>query len=322
MTGFHEISLLSAGLAFFTFLAITPLLATTVMVYGLVGDPQMVREEMSSLVTFLPHDAATLIEGQLMRAVTTAGGVTGFALVIALFFAIYGAMRGAWGIISALNIINEEMETRSIWRLSLRAVWLTLAMVLIAIVGITCGVVFAWLETQSSGFLGGGLTLLIKIVTWLAAILLGSGGFALVMRYGPDRNPAKWRWLAPGAVIATLLWIVISFGFSLYIAYVSNYNATYGSLSAVVVFIMWLYLSAYGILLGALLNAEIERQTITDTTRGPDRPPGERGAVLADMIEAPRTSEEAYEKRRRRAERARWRADRLRHLRRSRKKPG
>ena len=101
---------------------------------------------------------------------------------------------------------------------------------------------------------------LFRIAAWLAAILLGTGGFALIMRYGPDRQQAKWRWLSPGAVVATMLWMAASFGFSIYVAYISNYSATYGSMSAVVVFLMWLYLSAYIVLLGAVLNAELARR--------------------------------------------------------------
>lgn len=285
MIGFHELGLLAAGLAFFVFLALTPLIAATVMVYGLIGDPATVQVQMDAIVHVVPIEAARLIQEQLLQIVTTSTGVTGFALVIALFFAVYGGMRAASGMISALNIINEEHETRSFIKLTLRAGALTVAAVFIALTGLLSGGVFAWLQTQTGMFLGAGATLFFKLLTWSAAIALGTAGFALIMRYGPDRRPAKWRWLTPGSLLATILWIFVSFGFSLYVAYISDYNATYGSLSAIVVFLMWLFLSAYGILLGALLNAEIERQTYCDTTTGPSMPPGERGAVLADQVD-------------------------------------
>ncbi|MBB4856706.1 membrane protein [Novosphingobium chloroacetimidivorans] len=311
MIGFHELGLLAAGLAFFVFLAITPLIAATVMIYGLIGDTASVQKQMEAIVHVVPAEAARLIQEQLLQIVTTSTGVTGFALLIALFFAVYGGMRAASGMISALNIINEEHETRSFLRLTLRAAGLTIAAVLIALTGLLSGGVFAWLQTQTGVFLGDATTLLFKLLTWAAAIALGTSGFALIMRYGPDRRPAKWRWLTPGSLLATLLWILVSFGFSLYVAYISDYNATYGSLSAIVVFLMWLFLSAYGVLLGALLNAEIERQTTCDTTVGPARPPGERGAVLADQIEERVPSREALDKRKRRhAEHVRRKADR------------
>lgn len=285
MIGFHELALLSAGLAFYVFLAITPLIGATVMIYGLVGDVATVRSQVQSLVGVVPHEVARMLEDQLIRLVNTNASVTGLALVVALLLAIYGGMRAASGMISALNIINEERETRGIVALSLRAAGLTLAAVVIALTGVLAGGVFAWLQNQTGVYLGTATQAVFKLLTWLASFCLGSCGFALIMRYGPDRRPAKWRWLAPGSLLATLLWIAVSVGFSLYVAYISDYNATYGSLSAIVVFLMWLFLSAYGILLGALLNAEIERQTFCDTTTGHARPPGERGAVLADLID-------------------------------------
>lgn len=285
MWGFHNLSLVGAGVAFFVFLALTPLIAATVMIYGLVADMETVKAQMQTIVEVAPADAASLIEKQLVGVVETSSGVTGIALVVALAFAIYGGMRAANGLIGALNIINQEHETRGFFKLTLRAIALTVAGIIIALTGILSGGVFAWLQTQTSFILGPLTGMVFKILTWLCAIALGSAGFALIMRYGPDRKPAQWRWLTPGSVLATLLWILISFGFSFYVAYISDYNATYGSLSAIVVFLMWLFLSAYGVLFGALVNAEVERQTRVDTTIGPDRPMGERGAVLADLAQ-------------------------------------
>jgi membrane protein len=310
MSGFHNISLLAAGTAFYTFLALTPLITATVMVYGLVGDVQTVEREMQAVVQVVPPEAAKLIESQLINVVTVSAGVKGLALIVAMAFAIFGGMRAASGLIGALNIINEEQETRSLVALTLRATWLTIAAVFIAATGLVSGGVFAWLQIRADAFFGPWANGLIKLGTWAAAIALGSFGFMLIMRYGPDRRPAKWRWLWPGALLSTVLWLAISFGFSLYVAYISDYSATYGSLSAIVVFLMWLFLSAYGILIGALLNAEIERQTVCDTTVGPPRPLGERGAVLADLIDASQPTRTALEKQRRRqAERARRRTD-------------
>jgi membrane protein len=311
MGDFHNIPLLAGGVAFYAFLALTPLIGATVMIYGLFGDVATVQQQMQSIVEVVPAEAAKLIEDQLLNVVTTNTSVTGIALVIALLFAIYGGMRAASGMIGALNIINEERETRSLWTLTWKAAALTVATVFIAATGLISGGVFAWLQTRTSVYLGPSTELLFKVLTWVLAIALGSFGFALIMRYGPDRRPAKWRWLAPGALLSTLLWVAVSFGFSLYVAYISDYSATSGSLSAVVVFLMWFYLSAYGVLAGALLNAEIERQTICDTTAGPPRPLGERGAVLADLVDSAVPNSDALAKRRRRhAERARRRADR------------
>lgn len=314
MWGFHNLSLLGAGVAFFTFLAIAPLIASTVMIYGLVGDVQTVREQMGEIVAIVPADVASVIEGQLVAAVTTSASVTGIALFVALAFAFYGAMRAANGMIGALNVINEEGETRGIIRVTGQAAMLTLAAIFIALAGLLSGGVFAWLELQAEFVLGRSTVVIAEILLWLTAFSLGSFGFAIVMRYGPDRTPAQWKWLAPGALLATVLWIAVSFGFSYYVAYISDYSATYGSLSAIVVLLMWLFLSAYGLLAGALLNAEIERQTVVDTTVGPAKPLGERGAVLADLAEGGLSVQQWLEKAERRSLRRRTRAAKIKGL--------
>ncbi|MCX7283305.1 MAG: YihY/virulence factor BrkB family protein [Novosphingobium sp.] len=298
MAGFHNLSLLAAGTAFFAFLAITPLMAATVMTYGLLGNVDTVQEQMSSIIEVVPVEAAALIEEQLLAVVTTSASVTGLTLVISLTLALYGAMRAASGLIGALNIINSEHESRSFISLTLRAAGLTLAAVFIALTGLVSGGVVAWLQTQTSGLVVREFETLYTVMTWAIAMLLGTTGFALIMRYGPDRRPAKWRWLSPGSLLATFAWLGVSFGFSLYVRYISDYNATYGSLSAVVVFLMWLFLTCYTILIGALLNAEIERQTLVDTTTGPAKPLGERGAVLADSAVSVAPTAELLEKKR------------------------
>jgi len=311
MWGFHNLSLLGAGVAFFTFLALTPLIAATVMVYGLVGDVETVQRQMRSIIELVPREAAAVIENQLLSVVTANAGVTGLALAIALGFAVFGGMRAANGLIGALNIINEEHETRGIISLNFRAAALTLAAIFVALTGLISSGMFAWLQMQAGDLLGEAAAFAIKFLTWIASILFGSAGFALILRYGPDREPARWLWLAPGALVATLLWIAISFGFSFYVAYVSDYNATYGSLSAIVVFLMWLFLSAYGVLGGALLNAEIERQTTVDTTTGQEMPIGERGAVLADLAEGGLSISQWMEKAERRAVRRHLRSHKI-----------
>ncbi len=300
MSGFHNLSLLAAGTAFFAFLAITPLLAATVMTYGLLGNVQTVQNQMRAVSNWMPAEAASLIETQLMAVVTTSAGVTGLTLAISLLLAIYGGMRAATGLIGALNIINSEHESRNIFSVTLRAAGLTLAAILIAMTGLISGGLVAWLQTQTATFIGPLAETGYKALTWLFAMTLGTGGFALIMKYGPDRRAAKWRWLSPGSFLATFAWVAVSFGFSLYVRYISDYNATYGSLSAVVVFLMWLFLTSYAILLGALLNAEIERQTLIDTTIGIDRPIGERGAVMADSAVSVAPDSGLLEKKRRR----------------------
>lgn len=299
MWGFHNLSLLAGGVAFFTFLALTPLIAAIVMLYGLIADVATVERQIAALTGLIPPDAASVLESQLVQVVTTSSSITGIGLIVALSISVYGAMYAANGLIAALNVINTELETRGVIALARRAVFLTLAAVMIGLTGLISGGVFAWLTNFAGAWLEQ-LAVIFKVGAWVSAFVLGTWGFALIMRYGPDRRPAKWRWLTPGAIVATGLWMASSFGFSLYVAYVTNYSATYGSLSAIVVFLLWLYLSAYGAPLGALVNAELERQTAADSTEGPDRPLGERGAVVADTVVSDNLTEVYLAKRKRR----------------------
>jgi membrane protein len=109
-------------------------------------------------------------------------------------------------------------------------------------------------------------------------------GLAMLYRYAPNRTSAQWRWISPGAVVATVLWLLGSAGFTVYVAHFNSYDRTYGSLGGVVVMLTWLYLSAFVALFGAVVNAQSERQTLADSTAGPPRPMGGRGAYAADTV--------------------------------------
>jgi membrane protein len=300
MTGFHNLSLLAAGVAFFAFLAFVPLIASTVLIYGLVGDPQTVAKSVDLLQGIAPPEVLTILQEQLLAIVTSSKTAQGFGLLIAIFFALYGAMRAATAMIAALNIIYEEHETRNLIRTTLVAAAITLGMVAVAMVGTIAISVFAYVTNFLSYWLGSIGTLLVQIATWLCAGALISFTFAIFFRFAPDRRAAKWRWLSVGSILATLLWVAITFGFAFYVANLTNYNATYGSLATVVIFLMWLFLSAYAVLIGAEINSEMERQTMTDSTVGPDRPIGMRGAVMADTLAIDEASRALLEKKRRR----------------------
>ena len=282
MIGFHNLSLLGAGMALYGFLAFIPLIASIVLTYGLVGDPATVASQMNSIVEFVPSEVATLIREQLEAIVTSNSGTTGLALALALLFAIWSSTRATSGMIQALNVIYEEHETRNIVTLTGLSILLTLAIVALALVGIASASVFGLLQHFGEAWLGPVAAPLVKLLTWAAAFAVGSTVFAVLYRYGPDRQNAQWRWLFPGAVLGTVLWALASLLFSLYVTYLSDYNATYGALSAIAVFVMWMFLSSQAVLLGAVFDAELERQTARDTTVGPARPIGQRGAAMAD----------------------------------------
>lgn len=283
MNGHHNLSLLAAGVAFFTFLSFVPLLAAIVMIYGLAADPSTVAQHMQTIIGLVPSDAAKLIEDQLLAIVVANKAEIGLGFMIALGFAIYGATRASSAVIQALSVIYEEQDDRSLLAYYGVAIRITLIAVLAGVVGLFSAIVLAYLG-QAVDILGPAGTAIVQSVTWLVAASIASAAFAYAYRYGPDRANARWQWLVVGSVAATLLWLVATLLFGLYVANFAHYNATYGSLGAVVALLMWLWVSAYAILIGAELNAEAERQTGTDSTTGPPRPRGERGATMADTL--------------------------------------
>ncbi len=305
MNDFHNLPLLSAGVAFFAFLAFVPLIAVIVLLYGLIGDPNTVSASIEQVDGIVPDAVLSILREQLLSIVNTSKAAQGLGLALALLISTFGAMRAANAMMKALNIIYEEHESRNILVTTLVGAQITIGMAIVVIIGMASISVFSYLSNFLQGYLGDGVLIFLKITTWLMAGFSVSVTFGLFFRYAPDRRPAKWRWLSIGSVVATLLWLAITIGFGYYAANISNYNVTYGSLAAVVIFLMWLFLSAYAVLFGAEINAEMERQTFQDSTIGKDRPIGKRGAVMADNVLVNEASKKILQKKQRR------RADRL-----------
>lgn len=281
--GDDNVGIIAAGVAFYGFLALVPLLGATVLTYGLIAEPQTVLRNMNNLTSVMPADAAKLIGEQLMNVVRTSGSKKGFGLVLALGLALFGARNGAGSIITALNIAYEEKETRSFFRINLLALGMTLAAVLVAVIAM---VAIAAMGHLGKLFPNAPAILLIagKVLSYLLVALGGAAGAATLYRYGPSRDEARWVWLTPGSIGASILWLALTLGFGFYVAKFGNYSATYGSLGTVVVMLTWLYLSSYVLLLGAELNSELEQQTERDTTVGPEQAMGARRAKAADTI--------------------------------------
>jgi membrane protein len=278
-----NVGMIAAGVAFYGFLALVPLLGAFILTYGLIADPRTVLANIQSLSRLLPSDAAKLIGEQLLQLTQQSAGKTGLGLVASLVLAIYGAMRGASAIVTALNVAYDEEERRGFIRRNLLALAITIGTVAVSVIGMLAVGALAGLETWMPGA-PSALLFAIRLLFWIGAGLAASFALAALYRYGPDRDEPKWRWLTPGALLATAGWVLLTLGFGLYTSHFANYNATYGALGAVVVLLMWLYLSAYVIILGAEANAEMEHQTVRDTTRGPERPMGTRDAYVADTL--------------------------------------
>lgn len=256
-----NVSLLSAGVAFYAFLAFVPLLGAMVLTYGLVAEPSTVVQHMKALTQAMPADAAGIITDQLKSVVQTSGSKKGLGLLIAIAVALYGATKGATSVMTATNITWDVEETRGFIKRTVLALLFTAgAMVglLLAIMGVSVLGFVEHLLPSSSPV----LHTVLKIAFWIPVAALISLGIAILYRYAPNRRPTPpWRWLSPGSIAATVVWLIATVAFGIYVANFGKYNATYGSLGAVIVFLTWLYLSAYILLLGAELNAELERQT-------------------------------------------------------------
>ena len=281
--GDDNVGLVAAGVAFYGFLALVPLLGATVLSYGLVADPSTVVRNMKGLTSVMPGDAAKLVGEQLMNVVRTSGTKKGLGLLVALAIALFGARSGAGSVVTALNIAYEEKEKRGFVMLNLLSLGITAAAVAVAIVAVIAIAALGHLEKLVPGAPGFVLAAG-KIASYALLVLGGAAAAATLYRYGPSRKKAQWVWLTPGSMLAALLWMVVTLGFGVYVAKFGSYNATYGSLGAVVVLRTWLYLSSYVLLFGAELNSELEHQTARDTTEGASKPAGERGAWAADNV--------------------------------------
>jgi membrane protein len=280
-----NIGIIAAGVSFYGFLAMVPLLGAIVLTYGFLADPRTVAEHMAAMMAVMPADAARLVGEQLMNVVETSSEKKGLGVLLALGVALFGARNAAGSIVTALNIAYEEDERRGFIKSNLLALGITAAAVLLAVAGTFAAAGLSDLEGLLPD-LHPVLVTGLKIASYLVLVLIAAGGAALLYRFGPSRDQARWTWLTPGSLLFAVAWVALTLGCGVYASNFGNYNATYGSLAAVVIFLTWMYLSSYALLFGAELNSEIEHQTAQDTTTGPEKPLGQRGAWVADHVAA------------------------------------
>ena len=273
----------AAGVVFYALLALFPAISAFVSLYGLFANPSSIDSSLSQLHGVLPSGAVQLLHDELRRLIANKGTNLSYGFIISLLFALWSADAGMRSIIDALNVAYGEKEKRSFIRLVLASLLYTLiAMAALALA--TGAVVVAPIVLNIMG-LGGVAGTLISAARWPVMLVLVVIALAAAYRYLPCRRKARWEWLSVGSVTAAVAWLAGSLLFSWYIANFSNYNVTYGSLGAAVGMMMWMWISILVVLIGAQLNAEIEHQTVRDsTTDGRERPLGRRGAVKADSV--------------------------------------
>jgi membrane protein len=277
-----QVPLLSAGVAFFGFLALFPALIALTLVYGLVADPATISSQLGNLTGSLPAEARTLLETQLQQLASAPAQGLGWGLALSLVVALWSASGGVGNLVTAINIAYDEDRKRGFIKEKLVALGLTVGAIvfMVVLMALVAGVPVVF---EVVG-LGGGWRWLAEALRWVLVAVLVMGALAVLYRVAPDRDAPKFRWVSVGAIIATVLWLLASVGFSLYVSLFGNYAKTYGALAGVIVMLLWLWITSYAVLLGAEINAETEQQTVKDSTRGPDRPLGQRGAVKADSV--------------------------------------
>ena len=277
-----NVSIVAAGVAFYGVLALFPALAALVSLYGIVMDPHDIERHMTSVGSLLPHEALAIIREQLKSVTESAESALSFGALGGLLLALWSTSKGMKALVASLNIAYDEEETRGFLKLTGLALLLTIGAVLFIVFALSFITILPFLlEGLGLGVVGQTL---LSLLRWPLMAFVVVAALAVLYRYAPCRDKPQWQWVSVGASIASLLWIVGSIIFSMYVENFGKYNETYGSLGSAVILFMWFFVTAYIILLGAEVNAEMERQTKKDTTVGPREPLGERGAYAADTV--------------------------------------
>ncbi|MGY1913906.1 YihY/virulence factor BrkB family protein [Blastococcus sp. SYSU DS0973] len=276
--------IIAGGVAFFGFLAIFPALLALISIYGLVASPEQAAAQVEEFTAGLPEAAQQLIENQVTAVTENAGGALTLSLVVSILAALWSASGGVNNLVKAVNIAYDEVETRNF--LKLRALSLVLTLGAIVFVVLTIGLVAVLPVVIDLLPLGSVGTVLVEIARWLLLLVVVAGSLAVLYRVAPDRDAPKFRWVSLGSIVVTVVWALVSLGFTIYVNNFGSYDKTYGAIAGVIVLMLWLYLTCYLVLLGAEINSEAEHQTGLDTTDGEPMPMGERDAVKADTLPA------------------------------------
>jgi membrane protein len=248
----------AAGVVFYGLLAVFPAITAFVSLYGLMADPSTIHERLSLATGVLPQGALNILNEQLTRLTTHRASALSAGFIGGLLVALWSANAGAKAIMDALNVAYGETEKRSFLQLNLVALAFTLGTIF-ALMFVLSAVVVAPIVLSQLGLSGASETL-IDLARWPILLGLVILGLTILYRYGPSLTDPHWTWLFPGNVIAAVSWLILSGLFSWYIAHFGNYDATYGSLGAAIGMMTWMWISMIVVLLGAELNADIQRK--------------------------------------------------------------
>ncbi len=276
-----QMPLMAAGVAFYAFLSLVPTLIAATLVYGLVTSPEQVQSQVRELSSILPQDAANLVGGQMTDLASAKNTGLGLGLLISLALALWSASGGTGNLIAAVNTAYDEKETRNFIKKRALALALTVGAIIVFV--LTASLVAVFPAVANALGITGIARVGLEALRWVVLLAVLAIALAVLYRLAPDRDDPKMKWTSVGAVVAIVVWVLASVVFSLYVNNFGSYGKTYGALAGIVILLTWLWLSVVAILLGAEINAELEKQTVKDTTTGPDKPLGDRSAVKADL---------------------------------------
>jgi membrane protein len=264
--GRDNVSILAAGVAFYIFVAIPSSLTAVVSVYGLMFNPLAVENQIRSMIGLLPNDVIDIVTNFLRLLAAKPESALGLRLILGLGVAIWSAQSAASAMISALDAAYEQTETRGYLRFQLAALVLSLCSIVFALLSL---ILFAVLPLAINWLLpfSDRTRLLVDILRWPALTVLVALAIAGVYRFGPVRDASDRPWGAWGVALTTIVWIGSSALFALYVSKVASYDVSYGPLGGVVVLLLWLYIAAFVVLLGAELNAELESRMAAERAR-------------------------------------------------------
>jgi membrane protein len=277
-----NVSLLGGGVAFFALLAIVPLLVAVLALWGIFASPLDATRLIRDLASGLPDSAQRLVTKQLRSIANRSNAGLGVTAILSLVIALWSASSGTKHLIEAVNTAYDEEEHRGFVRVRALALGLTLGAVVFVLLAI--GLIAVVPSALADAGVPDVLRVIVGVAIWPLLGILMIMGLAVLYRLAPDRDDPQWRWVSWGAVLATVLWLVGSAVFALYASNLGSYDQTYGSLGGVIVLMLWLYITAVVVVIGAEINAALETQTARDSTTGPERALGQRGAQAADTV--------------------------------------
>jgi len=279
-----RILLIAGGVTFYTLLAIFPGIAALISVFGLFADPNTIAEHLDSIAGVLPGGAIDVLRDQMTRLGSQGRSALGIGFIFSLAFSIWTANSGVKALFDALNFVYEEEEKRGFVKLT--GVTLLVTQGIIAFILFTLGAVVMLPIVLNYIPQSGVSSFVVKFGRWPVLFMLVTLAVQFLYRYGPSRKEPRWRWVSWGSVVAAIMWLAASVLFSCYVANFGSYNKTYGSLGAIIGFMTWIWISIIVVLVGAKINAEMEHQTVRETTTGQPKPLGTRGARMADTVGA------------------------------------